>query len=369
VKDYYRVLGIPRNATDDDIKRAYRRLAREHHPDSAGHNGDEERFKEVSQAYEVLSNADKRALYDRGVDPNSRGGSAGFGFEDIFETFFGGGGSRRGPVSRKQRGGDLLLHVDVSLEEAVFGVARDVQVNAADVCATCGGSCCTPGTAPVMCRNCGGKGSVQRVARSLLGQVMTTAPCPSCGGFGTTIESPCTECSGQGRTHSRHTITVDIPAGVETGTRIRLQGYGDAGVGGGSSGDLYVEIREQAHKVFERQGDDLHCTLEIPMTAAALGTVMKVDTVDGPREVNIRPGTQPGETTRLKGLGVGHLQRTGRGDLFVHIDVETPTALTPEQEELVKRLAVLRGEDFPEAKLAPANAGLFSRLRDAFTGR
>ena len=370
MKDLYGVLGVPRGASDEEIKKAYRRLAREHHPDSAGVDGDEERFKEVSQAYEVLSNPDKRAMYDRGIDPNARGGGPGFGFEDIFETFFGaGGGARRGPVTRRQRGGDLLTNAEVTLEEAVFGVARDVQVNTADVCATCQGSCCAPGTAPVTCRQCGGRGVVQRVARSLLGQVMTTGSCPTCGGFGTIVEAPCTECAGQGRTHSRHTITVDIPAGVESGTRIRLQGYGDAGVEGGPSGDLYVEIREKAHKVFERRGDDLHCTLEIPMTAAALGTVMKVETVDGLREVDIRPGTQPGETIRLKALGVGHLQRTGRGDLFVHIDVETPSAMTPEQEELIKRLAALRGEELPEARLSPANTGLFSRLRDAFSGR
>ncbi|MCJ7827241.1 MAG: molecular chaperone DnaJ, partial [Demequinaceae bacterium] len=239
----------------------------------------------------------------------------------------------------------------------------------ADVCATCQGSCCAPGMKPINCLECGGKGVVQRVVRSLLGQVMTSAPCPACGGYGTTVEVPCSECSGQGRTHSRHTITVDIPAGVESGTRIRLQGYGDAGASGGPTGDLYVEIREKPHAVFERRGDDLHCTLEIPMTAAALGTVMKVETVDGPKEVDIRPGAQPGETIRLKGLGVGHLQRTGRGELFVHIDVETPVGMTLEQEGLVKRLAALRGEEFPEARLSPANAGLFSRLRDAFTGR
>jgi molecular chaperone DnaJ len=369
VRDLYEILGVQRNATLDEIKKAYRKLAREHHPDSAGENGDEERFKEVSMAYEVLSTPDKRALYDRGFDPNSRG-AAGFGFEDIFETFFGGGATtRRGPASRKQRGGDLLIHADVTLEEAVFGVARDVQVNVADVCASCEGSCCAPGMTPTSCRECGGKGSVQRVVRSLLGQVMTSAPCPSCGGYGTTIELPCSECSGQGRTHSRHTITVDIPAGVESGTRIRLQGYGDAGVSSGPTGDLYVEIREKPHAVFERRGDDLHCSLEIPMTAAALGTIMKVETVDGPREVDVRPGTQSGETIRLKGLGVGHLQRTGRGELIVHIDVQTPIGMSPEQEQLMKRLAALRGEELPEARLSPANAGLFSRLRDAFTGR
>lgn len=368
MKDFYEVLGVRRNATDEEIKRAYRRLAREHHPDAAGEDGDQEFFKEVSQAYEVLSTPEKRALYDRGFDPNSRRGG-GFGFEDIFETFFGGAASRRGPTSRRQRGGDLLVHTEVSLEETVFGVARDVQANVADVCAKCRGSCCAPGTSPVTCRECGGRGVIQRVARSLLGQVMTHVPCPACGGYGTTIDVPCQECSGQGRTHSRHTITVDIPAGVESGTRIRLQGYGDAGVAGGATGDLYVEIREKAHSVYERRGDDLHCTLEIPMTAAALGTIMAIETFDGPKEVNVKPGTQPGETIKLKGLGVGHLQRAGRGDLYVHVDVVTPTGMTPDQEALVRRLAALRGEEMPEARLSPLNAGLFSRIRDVFTGR
>lgn len=370
MNDYYAVLGVPRHATEADIKAAYRKLARELHPDSGHAGGDEERFKAVSQAYEVLSNSEKRSLYDRGVDPNSRGGGgAPFGFEDIFQSFFGGGAARRGPIPRTQRGGDTLIHAEVTLEEAVFGVSRDMHVKAADVCAMCGGSCCAPGTSPVMCRICGGQGMVQRVARSLLGQVMSSAPCPACGGYGNTIDAPCTECGGQGRTHSRHTITVDIPAGVETGTRIRLSGYGDAGPGGGPKGDLYVELREKAHKLFERRGDDLHCTLSVPMTAAALGTVLAVETLDGAREVTVAPGTQSGETVRLKGLGVGRLQRTGRGDLFVHIDVETPASLSPEQAELLRQLAVLRGEERPEATLSPTNAGLFTRLRDAFTGR
>lgn len=377
MKDYYAVLGVPRDASEADIKKAYRRLARELHPDVAGAEG-EERFKEVAAAYDVLGHADKRAQYDRGVDPRSAsgatGGPQGFGFEDIFETFFGGGagpfgGAPRGPATRTQRGGDTLVQAEVTLEEAVFGVAREIQVDLADVCATCHGSCCAPGTQPRPCRQCGGSGSVQRVARSLLGQVMTTAPCPTCGGYGSTIETPCSECSGQGRTHSRHTIKVDIPAGVETGTRIRMTGTGDAGVAGGPKGDLYVEIRQRTHPVFERRGDDLHCTLEVPMTAAALGTVLSVDTFDGPQDVDVRPGTHAGTTVRLKGLGVGRLQRAGRGDLHVHLDVVTPTDLTDEQAELVRQLARLRDEEAPEARLSPVGGGVFSRLKDAFMGR
>lgn len=377
MKDYYSVLGVPRDASETDIKKAYRKLARELHPDVAGAEG-EERFKEVAAAYDVLGNSDKRAQYDRGVDPRAASGGAGgpqgFGFEDIFETFFGGagspfGGQQRGPASRTQRGGDTLVQAEVTLEEAVFGVTREVQVDLADVCDTCHGSCCAPGTQPQTCRQCNGQGQVQRVARSLLGQVMTTAPCPACGGYGSTIDTPCADCSGQGRTHSRHSVKVDIPAGVETGTRIRMTGVGDAGVAGGQKGDLYIEIRSRAHKVFERRGDDLHCTLEVPMTAAALGTVLTVDTFDGPHDVEVRPGTHAGSTVRLKGLGVGRLQRPGRGDLHVHLDVVTPTDLTDEQAELMRKLAELRGEEAPEARLAPLGGGVFSRLRDAFMGR
>lgn len=373
MKDYYAVLGVPRSATETDIKKAYRKLARELHPDVAGPEG-EERFKEVGAAYEVLGNPDKRAQYDRGVDPRAAGGGGaqGFGFEDIFETFFGsamGSSPRRGPASRTQRGADTLVEVDVTLEEAVFGVHRDVVVDLAEVCTTCDGTCCAPGTRPATCPQCNGAGVIQRVARSLLGQVMTTSPCPRCGGYGSIIESPCTECAGQGRTRQRRSVPVDIPAGVQSGTRIRMTAAGDAGPGGGPRGDLYIEIREKAHKTFERRGDDLHCTLEIPMTAAALGTVASVETLDGPQEIDIRPGTHAGSTITLKGFGVGRLQRGGRGNLHVHLDVQTPTELTDEQSELLRQLAALRGEERPEGRLAPLGGGVFARLKDAFLGR
>lgn len=372
MKDYYATLGVPRSATEAEIKKAYRKLARELHPDVAGPEG-EERFKEVAAAYDVLGHAEKRAQYDTGVDPRAAsgasGGPQGFGFEDIFETFFGGGQQRRGPASRVQRGGDTLVHEEVTLEEAVFGVSRTFTVDLADECNTCHGSCCAPGTSPQTCRQCNGTGSLQRVARSLLGNVMTTSPCPMCGGYGTTIATPCTECSGRGRTHARHTMSVDIPAGVETGTRIRMPQVGDAGIAGGAKGDIYVEIRQAAHKVFERRGDDLHCTLEVPMTAAALGTVLELETFDGEQAVEVAPGTHSGTTVKLKGLGVGRLQRGGRGDLYVHLDVLTPGDLTEEQEELLRQLAALRGEEMPQATLTPIGHGVFARLRDAFMGR
>ncbi|HWS58457.1 MAG TPA: DnaJ domain-containing protein, partial [Actinotalea sp.] len=232
--NYYEVLGVAQDATQDQIKKAYRKLARELHPDVATGEGSEDRFKDVSRAYEVLSNPEKRQMYDRGVDPTAPGGGnggygAGFGFQDIFETFFGaaqGASAQRGPVPRARRGQDALVRLEIDLAEAAFGVRREVPVDTAVLCGTCQGSCCRPGTSPRTCDVCGGRGVVQRVARSFLGQVMTSSPCAACHGFGTVIPAPCPECSGEGRVRSRRTLTVEVPAGVETGTRIRLTGQG-----------------------------------------------------------------------------------------------------------------------------------------------
>ena len=372
--DYYEILGVPRDATPEQIKKAYRRLARELHPDVAGNDPQsEDRFKDVSRAYDVLGNADKRRAYDLGGDPSAAGGmGGGFGFQDIFETFFGaatGAAAQRGPIPRARRGQDALVRLDIDLSEATFGSHREVLVDTAVVCPTCQGSCCRPGTSPKTCEVCGGRGSVQRVARSFLGQVMTTQPCAACQGFGTVIPEPCTECAGEGRVRSRRTISVDVPAGVDTGTRIKLTGQGEVGPAGGPSGDLYLEVRERRHEVFVRRGDDLHATLPVPMTAAALGTVLTLDTLDGPQEVDLRPGTQPDQEVVLKGLGVGHLHIGGRGDLHVHVDVQVPVALDEEQAELLRRLAALRGEERPDARLAAASTGRFARLREKLSGR
>lgn len=372
--DYYEILGVPRDATPEQIKKAYRRLARELHPDVAGNDpASEERFKDVSRAYDVLGNPDKRRAYDLGGDPSAAGGmGGGFGFQDIFETFFGaatGATAQRGPIPRARRGQDALVRLDIDLSEATFGSHREVQVDTAVVCPTCQGSCCRPGTSPRTCEVCGGRGSVQRVARSFLGQVMTTQPCAACQGFGTVIPEPCTECAGEGRVRSRRTISVDVPAGVDTGTRIKLTAQGEVGPAGGPAGDLYLEVRERRHDVFVRRGDDLHATLPVPMTAAALGTVLTLDTLDGPQEVDLRPGTQPDQEVVLKGLGVGHLHTGGRGDLHVHVDVQVPVALDEEQAELLRRLAALRGEERPDARLATASTGMFARLRDKLAGR
>ncbi|GEA83868.1 molecular chaperone DnaJ [Cellulomonas sp. A375-1] len=373
--DYYEILGVAHDATPEQIKKAYRKLAREHHPDVAGDDpAAEDRFKDVSRAYEVLGNPEKRRAYDLGADPSSPGGGmgGGFGFQDIFETFFGaatGASAQRGPIPRSRRGQDALVRLDLDLTEVTFGVHREVAVDTAVLCPTCQGSCCRPGTSPRTCEVCHGRGTVQRVARSFLGQVMTNQPCAACRGFGSTIPEPCTECAGEGRVRSRRTLAVDVPAGVDTGTRIKLTGQGEVGPAGGPAGDVYLEVRERRHEVFQRDGDDLHATLSVPMTAAALGTVLTLDTLDGPQEVDLHPGTQPEQVVTLKGLGVGHLHVGGRGDLHVHVDVTVPTALDDEQVELLQRLAALRGEERPEARFAASHQGVFSKLRDKLAGR
>ena len=369
VSDYYEVLGVPRTASPEDIKRAYRRLARQLHPDVAGPEA-EERFKEVGRAYEVLSNPEKRQQYDLGGDPGAGAGfGAGFGFNDIFETFFGASGGSRGPAPRARRGQDALIRIEIDLAEAAFGSQRELHLDTAVVCPVCSGSCCQPGTSPRTCEVCRGRGQVQRVARSFLGQVMTTQPCSVCQGYGTVIPDPCLECSGEGRVRTRRSLTIKVPAGVDTGTRIQLAAQGEVGPGGGPAGDLYVEIVERPHAVFTRRGDDVHCIVEVPMTAAALGTRIGLDTLDGMRELDIAPGAQSGETTTLRGLGVTHLRGAGRGDLVVSLSVQTPTRLDEQQEQLLRELSRLRGEERPTGRLAPTQQSVFSKLRDRFAGR
>ncbi len=368
--DYYEVLGVSRDATPEEIKKAYRRLARQLHPDV--NPAEEERFKEVTKAYEVLSDPRKRELHDLGGDPFSTGGGfgSGFGFSDIMDAFFGGGGATRGPRPRQRRGQDALIRLEIDLSEATFGATRELQVDTAATCPTCQGAGTAVGTSPRTCDVCQGRGEVQQVTRSFLGQVMTARPCAACQGFGTVIPHPCADCGGDGRVRTRRALPIRVPPGVDTGTRIQLSGEGEAGPGGGPAGDLFVEIVEKPHATFRRQGDDLHCTVEVPMTAAALGTAMQLDTLDGSRPVEIRSGTQSGHAVTLPGLGVTHLRRQGRGDLIVHVDVQTPTRLDAEQEELLRKLAALRGEDGPDVgQVTGTRQGFFNRLRDAFNER
>ncbi|GEL16871.1 molecular chaperone DnaJ [Pseudonocardia asaccharolytica] len=383
VRDYYGILGIERGAGPDEIKRAYRRLARELHPDVNPDPEAQERFREVSTAYEVLTDPEKRRIVDLGGDPLSNGGAGGgadpfsaFGFGDIMDAFFGaaGGGRGRGPRSRVQPGADALIRMQLNLEECATGVQRELAVDTAVVCSDCGGSGCAPGCSPTVCDICGGSGEVQTVQRSFLGQVVTSRPCPTCRGFGEVIPDPCRQCAGDGRVRVRRSVGVRIPAGVADGMRVRLAGQGEVGAGGGPAGDLYVEVEEIPHDVFTRDGADLHCTVSLPMTAAALGTTLPLPTLDGVEELHVEPGTQTGTVRTLRGKGMPRLRSTGRvdgqGDLMVHIDVAVPTKLDKEQIELLRQLARLRGEEQPDLAVGSRNGhGLFSRLRDSFGGR
>jgi molecular chaperone DnaJ len=286
------------------------------------------------------------------------------GFQDIMDAFFGTSGAR-GPRPRVRPGADAILRLELDLNETAFGIEAPITVDTAVVCTTCAGAGTAPGTHPATCDICGGRGEVQSVQRTFLGQVVSTRPCANCQGFGTTIPHPCTTCGGDGRVRTRKTMTVKIPAGVEDGMRIRLAQQGEVGPGGGPPGDLYVEIHERQHDVYSRRGDDLQCRVTVPMTAAALGTRLTIKTLDGEETVDVRPGTQPGATLRIRGKGVPHLRGTGRGDLFVHLDVRTPTKLDADQERALREFAKMRGEEVAELS---KQGGFFSRMRDAFNG-
>ena len=375
--DYFGVLGLPRSASDSEIKRAYRRLARDLHPDVNPEPGAKERFQEVTRAYEALTDPDKRRIVDLGGDPfdsgNGGGGAGGFGsagfggLGDIMDAFFG-GAATRGPRSRTRAGRDALIPVELELDETVFGITKDITVDTAVLCTVCTGAGSAPGTHATTCTTCAGRGEVQSVQRGFLGQVVSSRVCPTCAGTGQVIPEPCRECGGDGRVRARRTLQVKVPAGVEDGMRIRLSGQGEVGPGGGPAGDLYVEIHERPHDVFTRDGEDLHCRVTLPMTAAALGTTLTLKTLDGEEDLDIRPGTQSGSVLTLRAHGAPRLRATGRGNLVVHVDVSTPTRLDTEQEKLLRELAALRGEDQPDSH-REAQGGLFSRVRDAFNGR
>lgn len=374
MSDLYELLDIPRDAGEDEVKRAYRRKAREHHPDAGG---DEEVFKAVTHAYQVLSDPGRRARYDRFGDDGTRGGraagdpfgfgAAGFGgIDDVIDAFFGqssgfgGGGGRR--ARRDQPGRDVLVVVELTLEEVVTGVSRDVEVDVPRACDTCDGSGSAGGTGPTSCRTCGGAGQVQRVVRTAFGQLATAAPCAACQGTGRTISDPCPDCAGEGRRPTKRTLRVDIPAGLEDGDRIPVRGEGEAGRNGAAAGDLYVQVRVASHELFERDGRNLAAEVSVPVTQAALGGSLTVPTVDGEEvEVPVPAGTQPGDVLTVRRAGIPVRGGGRRGDLHLLVRVEVPTGLDAEQRGLLEQLAAARGEE-----LAQRSQGRFSRLRDAF---
>lgn len=366
--DFYAVLGIGRDASDEDIKRAYRRLARELHPDAnPGDPEAEARFKEVSQAYEVLHDPERRRRYDLFGDDGRVGASSGpsgsaFDIGDLFDAFFGGNSFGAGGASGPRSAPDAEIVIDLDLAEAASGVTHGVDVELPGPCERCDGTGCEPGTHPARCETCAGTGQVRQVRRSLLGQLVTSSACPGCAGTGRVIPSPCRRCRGDGRLRTSRHLEIDVPAGIDDGQRLRLSGRGPAAPRGGRPGDLYVTVRVRPHPTLERHGLDLIHRRRIPLTQAVLGATIVIDTLEGPEEVTVPPGTQPGTQLRLRGKGVPALGGRGRGDLVVEIGVDIPRRLDGEQAELVHRLAQLRGEDVT----LPAEGGLFSRLRSAF---
>jgi molecular chaperone DnaJ len=353
-RDYYEVLGVAKNATEEDIKKAYRKLAMKFHPDRNQGDGAkkaEESFKEGKEAYEMLSDAQKRAAYDQyghaGVDPNmgaGRGGpgAEGFGgfaeaFGDIFGDIFGGQGGGRRPGGGGQqvyRGSDLSYAMEITLEEAARGKETQIRIPSWESCETCGGTGAKPGTSAKTCGSCSGSGTVHM--RQGFFSIQQT--CPHCHGSGKIIPDPCTACSGQGKVKKTKTLEVKIPAGINEGMRIRSAGNGEPGVNGGPSGDLYIEIRIKQHDIFERDGDDLHCTMPVSMITAALGGNIEVPTLGGKAEIELPEGTQHGKTFRLRGKGVKGVRSSYPGDLYCHIAVETPVKLTEHQKKLLKEL-------------------------------
>ncbi len=383
-KDYYSILGVERDATSEQIKKAYRRQAMKVHPDVAQGDDAAEKFKELSEAYEVLSDPNKRSVYDRGGDPMGRAGAgggfggAGFGggfdFSTIMDAMFGAQTSR-GPRQRVQPGQDALVRARLELHEAVFGCTKPIRIDTAVVCPKCHGSGGEADSKPVSCTTCRGQGEVIAIQRSFLGDIRTAQRCPTCHGYGTIIPKPCTECSGEGRVRSSRNISVRIPPGVSTGIRIHLEGQGEVGPGGGPAGDLYVEVAVSDHERFRRDGDNLELLVNVPMTAAALGNVMTVPTLeaewegsnleDRQIEVEVPSGTQSGDRITVKGRGVPRLRSNGRGDLGITFRVETPTGLDDKQRDLLSQLAELRDETRIEAK-PQRHRGLVGWLKETF---
>ena len=374
-RDFYEVLGVAKNATDDELKKAYRKLAMKHHPDRNPDDKDaEEKFKEAKEAYEILSDAKKREAYDRfghaGVDPNmgaaGGAGAGGFGgFADVFGDIFGdifnggrGGGGGGGGRSNVYRGADLRYAMEVSLEQAAHGHTTEIRVPSWESCDVCQGSGAKPGTKPKTCHTCGGAGQV-RIQQGFFSIQQT---CPTCHGTGKVIPDPCTACDGVGRTKKNKTLEVKIPAGIDDGMRIRSAGNGEPGINGGPPGDLYVEIRLKEHSVFQRDGDDLHCEVPISFTTAALGGRIEIPTLSGKAEIELPEGVQSGKQFRLRGKGIKGVRSSYPGDLYAHIAVETPVRLTDKQKQLLRELDA----SLKDPKHSPQHKGWMDRVRDFF---
>jgi molecular chaperone DnaJ len=367
-RDYYEILGVSRNASSDELKSAFRRLARQYHPDVNQSSDAEERFKEVNEAYAILSDEEKRAAYDRFGHAGVRGpGGVDFtvdfsDFADIFGDLFGFGGFGRASARARnapRRGADLQYRLDLKFEEAIFGAEKEIEITRDEVCNACNGSGAEPGTSPVRCSNCNGSGEVRQVRQTILGSMVQVATCPVCRGQGETISTPCTNCQGKGLERRKRKKVVSVPAGVDSGTQIRLAGEGQPGINGGPNGNLYIAIQVKPHKFFRRHNNNILLDLNINIAQATLGAEVEIPTVDGPTKLKIPNGTQPGNVIHLRGKGVPRLRGSGRGDQLVIMNVEIPSRLNGNQRQLFEELAESMGSE-----VKPQERGFFDWLKE-----
>jgi molecular chaperone DnaJ len=372
-RDYYEILGVPRSASTDDLKAAFRKMARQYHPDVNKAPDAEERFKEINEAYAVLSDPEKRAAYDRFGHAGVRGPGGGVDFNvdfsdfaDIFGDLFGFGGfGRTSGRSRNvpRRGGDLQYRLDLTFEEAVFGAEKEVEITRDETCTTCNGSGSEPGTSPIRCKTCNGAGEVRQVRQTILGSMVQVTTCPTCNGQGEIIETPCHTCQGRGQVRRTRKKVVSVPAGVDTNTQIRLAGEGQPGINGGPNGNLYIVINVKPHKYFRRRDYDILMDLNVNVAQAVLGAEVEIPTVDGQATLKIPAGTQPGKVLHMRGKGVPHLRSNGRGDQLVVVNVEIPSRLSQEQRQLFEQLAKSLGSE-----VQPQERGFLDWLKEALGG-
>jgi molecular chaperone DnaJ len=373
-RDYYEVLGVPHGASDDDLKSAFRNLARQYHPDVSSEPDAEEKFKEINEAYAVLSDSEKRAAYDRfghaGVNTHGMPDFTNIDLSDILEGLFGFGGfggfggmGGRRVRNAPRRGADLTSKIKLTFEEAAFGIEKEIQITRDEQCETCNGSGAKPGTSPVTCPQCNGQGEVRQVHQTLLGSMVQVTTCPRCNGSGEVIETPCETCKGRGLERKTISKLVTIPAGVSDGVQIRLAGEGQPGIYGGPHGNFYLEIEVEKHAFFRRKGDDILLDLDINIAQAVLGDEIRIPTLNGDVELRIPPGTQPGKTFRLRNRGIPHLRGSGTGDQLVTVSVQIPTWLSAEQRELFEQLAKTMD---PDIKIQ--DQSFFEKLREVFGG-